>query len=51
LKHIELMAEGDVLKGEISAGSESGGQRKKDDFEHPIMLYSDFHNRNDTNAD
>jgi hypothetical protein len=45
------MVEGDVLKSELLAGFERGVQRKKDDFENPIMLNSGSHNRNDTKAD
>jgi hypothetical protein len=45
------MAEGDVLKEELPAGSEDGGSRVQDDFEHPFMLYSGLRNRNDTNTD
>ena len=51
LQNLELMAEGDVLKEELAAGSEDGGSRVQDDFKHPFMLYSDLRNRNDTKAD
>ena len=48
-EHLELMTEGDVLQGELSAGFERGVQRKKNDFEHQTMLIPGSHNRNDTN--
>ena len=51
LKHIELMAKGDVLKEEVPTGSEGYGKCEKDDFEHPNMLYSGPRNCNDTNPD
>ena len=49
LKHIELMAKGDVLKGKLSLGFKTGYDGTNDDFEHQIMLYPGPHNRNDTN--
>jgi hypothetical protein len=51
LHDLELMAKGDVLQGELSAGSEGGCKHEKDDFEHPIMLLPGSPNSNDTNAD
>ncbi len=51
LQNLELMSKGDVLQGELLAGFERCVQGKKNDFEHPIMLNSGTHNRNDTNAD
>jgi hypothetical protein len=51
LKHIELMAKGEVFEGELSAGSEGGLKCEKDDFEHPNMLDPSQRNSNDTNPD
>ncbi len=51
LKHIELMAKGDVFQGELSAGSEGGLKCVKDDFEHSNMLDPSQRNSNDTNPD
>jgi hypothetical protein len=46
-----LVAKDYVLQGELSAGLETGDERKDDDFEHPNMLTSSPRNSNDTNPD
>ena len=45
--NLELVVEGDVLQGEISVGSQDGGEYAKDDSEQSSMLNSPHRNRND----
>ena len=51
LENLKLMAQCDVLQGELSAGSEGRGESVKDEFEHPDMLYPSSRNSNDTRGD
>jgi hypothetical protein len=51
LQNFELVAQGEVLKGELPSRAKTTNERKKEDFEHPGMLCSVYGNRNGGNAD
>lgn len=51
LQNFGLVAQDEVLDGQLLPGAERGGERKKDDFEHPGMLCSPLSNRNGDKAD
>lgn len=51
LKDLELMAESDVLEGELISGLQAGDDGAKDNIKHPFMLYSRSCNRNGGKAD
>ena len=51
LQNLELVAQGEVLEGELPLGAERGGECKQDDFEHRGMLCSASGNRNGDKAD
>ena len=50
LQNFDLVAQGEVLEGELQPGAEAGGDRKKDDLEHRGMLCSAPGNRNGRKA-
>jgi hypothetical protein len=50
LQDFELVEQGEAFKGELPPGAERSGQRKKDHFEHPSMLYLPQCNRNGRKA-